>query len=219
MPGAPPPCQPVNADDTAWSRTRCWWQGLSHRRGRSSDRFLGTWLDFRSSLVTSDTLAEWLRRRPAKPMGSPRVGSNPTGVETLAPKSRRALPPCAWQRPCGQPRQQLKSPDDDRGSPEDSRACEHRARLRRRPAAQSGGQHVSPEQHEFGPHGNGPVFQAARRPCAAACAARGLASAPKRPAASAIAQCVPRAKMATVITPQAWLCHNETRQQLPPPPP
>ncbi len=28
----------------------------------------------------SDTLAEWLRRRPAKPMGSPRVGSNPTGV-------------------------------------------------------------------------------------------------------------------------------------------
>ena len=30
-----------------------------------------------------DTLAEWLRRRPAKPMGSPRVGSNPTGVELL----------------------------------------------------------------------------------------------------------------------------------------
>ena len=29
-----------------------------------------------------DTLAEWLRRRPAKPMGSPRVGSNPTGVES-----------------------------------------------------------------------------------------------------------------------------------------
>ena len=29
---------------------------------------------------TSDTLAERLRRRPAKPMGSPRVGSNPTGV-------------------------------------------------------------------------------------------------------------------------------------------
>lgn len=27
-----------------------------------------------------DTLAEWLRRRPAKPMGSARVGSNPTGV-------------------------------------------------------------------------------------------------------------------------------------------
>ena len=34
-----------------------------------------------SSSVTQDTLAEWLRRRPAKPMGSPRVGSNPTGVE------------------------------------------------------------------------------------------------------------------------------------------
>jgi hypothetical protein len=27
-----------------------------------------------------DTLAEQSRRRPAKPMGSPRVGSNPTGV-------------------------------------------------------------------------------------------------------------------------------------------
>ena len=30
--------------------------------------------------VLEDTLAERLRRRPAKPMGSPRVGSNPTGV-------------------------------------------------------------------------------------------------------------------------------------------
>ena len=30
-----------------------------------------------------DTLAEWLRRRPAKPMGSPCVGSNPTGVDLL----------------------------------------------------------------------------------------------------------------------------------------
>ena len=29
---------------------------------------------------SSDTLAEWLRRRPAKPVGSARVGSNPTGV-------------------------------------------------------------------------------------------------------------------------------------------
>ena len=28
-----------------------------------------------------DTLAEWSRRRPAKPMGSPRVGSNFTGVD------------------------------------------------------------------------------------------------------------------------------------------
>jgi hypothetical protein len=32
----------------------------------------------------NDTLAERLRRRPAKPMGSPRVGSNPTGVDYLA---------------------------------------------------------------------------------------------------------------------------------------
>ena len=31
----------------------------------------------------NDTLAEWLRRRPAKPMGSARVGSNPTGVALI----------------------------------------------------------------------------------------------------------------------------------------
>ena len=31
--------------------------------------------------VTQDTLAERLRRRPAKPIGSPRVDSNPTGAE------------------------------------------------------------------------------------------------------------------------------------------
>ena len=31
-----------------------------------------------------DTLAEWLRRRPAKPMGSPRVGSTPTGVALIS---------------------------------------------------------------------------------------------------------------------------------------
>ena len=29
------------------------------------------------------TLAEWLRRRPAKPLGYARVGSNPTGVEQM----------------------------------------------------------------------------------------------------------------------------------------
>ena len=33
--------------------------------------------------AAQDTLAERLRRRPAKPMGSPRVGSNPTGVEVI----------------------------------------------------------------------------------------------------------------------------------------
>ena len=32
----------------------------------------------------TDTLAERLRRRPAKPMGSPRVGSHPTGVARRA---------------------------------------------------------------------------------------------------------------------------------------
>ena len=35
------------------------------------------------SHCASDTLAEWLRRRPAKPMGSPRAGSNPAGVGFL----------------------------------------------------------------------------------------------------------------------------------------
>ena len=33
-----------------------------------------------SPLVAADTLAEWLRRRPAKPVGSAREGSNPSGV-------------------------------------------------------------------------------------------------------------------------------------------
>ena len=35
-----------------------------------------------------DTLAERLRRRPAKPMGSPRVGSNPTGVVCTKEKGK-----------------------------------------------------------------------------------------------------------------------------------
>ena len=30
-----------------------------------------------------DTLAEWLRRRPAKPLRSPCAGSNPAGVESM----------------------------------------------------------------------------------------------------------------------------------------
>ena len=32
------------------------------------------------TLYLIDTVAEWLRRRPAKPMFSARVGSNPIGV-------------------------------------------------------------------------------------------------------------------------------------------
>ena len=38
---------------------------------------------------SQDTLAEWLRRRPAKPMGSPCVGSNPTGVVVAFVRSLR----------------------------------------------------------------------------------------------------------------------------------
>ena len=33
-----------------------------------------------SFVSISDTLAEWLRRRPAKPLGFAREGSNPSGV-------------------------------------------------------------------------------------------------------------------------------------------
>ena len=40
-----------------------------------------------------DTLAERLRRRPAKPMGSPRVGSNPTGAAYAS--SLRIVSVCA----------------------------------------------------------------------------------------------------------------------------
>ena len=56
---------------------------------RSAHAMFFVWFDgFADNVVRSavhgvrakDTLAEWLRRRPAKPMGSPRVGSNPTGV-------------------------------------------------------------------------------------------------------------------------------------------
>ena len=49
--------------------------GVSGRNGNA-------WLYYlrRVGMKTKDTLAERLRRRPAKPIGSPCVGSNPTGV-------------------------------------------------------------------------------------------------------------------------------------------
>ena len=43
-----------------------------------------------SSVVLS-TLAERLRRPPAKPMGSPRVGSSPTGAVSCPASARPAL--------------------------------------------------------------------------------------------------------------------------------
>ena len=50
-----------------------------HRKAKADDKKEGS-----GELVLiwcfQDTLAEWLRRRPAKPMGSARVGSNPIGV-------------------------------------------------------------------------------------------------------------------------------------------
>ncbi len=54
--------------------------GMIRARGLATQPMIG---------VDMDTLAEWLRRRPAKPMGSPRVGSNPTGVAFL-PSARSA---------------------------------------------------------------------------------------------------------------------------------
>ena len=52
---------------------------------------------------TDDTLAERSRRRPAKPMGSPRVGSNPTGVAYENMIARPPMPVCvsacpSWTR-------------------------------------------------------------------------------------------------------------------------
>ena len=45
--------------------------------------------------VRNGTLAEWLKRRPAKPMGSPRVGWNPTGVALpTANAIANAIPKC-----------------------------------------------------------------------------------------------------------------------------
>ena len=49
-------------------------------KGAASDRCHLSSTNFSHSF-SKDTLAEWLRRRPAKPMGSPRVGSNPTDVD------------------------------------------------------------------------------------------------------------------------------------------
>ena len=51
--------------------------------------------------LSSDTLAEWLRRRPAKPMGSPRAGSNPAGVALEIRSSlssvKRTRIVCKWR--------------------------------------------------------------------------------------------------------------------------
>ena len=52
---------------------------MSHKGKREKADDPHAFYDY-SAGVLKDTLAERLRRRPAKPMGSPRVGSNPTGV-------------------------------------------------------------------------------------------------------------------------------------------
>ena len=57
--------------------------GFSGRGGVEDPESLHARATSVDSVMSTDTLAEWLRRRPAKPMGSPRVGSNPTGVVSL----------------------------------------------------------------------------------------------------------------------------------------
>ena len=42
-------------------------------------------------VTTSDTLAEWLRRQPAKLLGFSRTGSNPVGVEARGIRGRAGL--------------------------------------------------------------------------------------------------------------------------------
>ena len=75
--------------------------------------------------LNMDTLAEWLRRRPAKPMGSPRVGSNPTGVDvswvhgTHAPHHPRLLS----TRPIRGLNMPGRFPIDIRTPPVDLRFC------------------------------------------------------------------------------------------------
>ena len=51
-----------------------------------------------SSINNSDTLAEWLRRRPAKPLGFAREGSNPSGVVFL-PSLTELLSIVDWDDP------------------------------------------------------------------------------------------------------------------------
>ena len=60
------------------------------------------WIRKKRRSPSDDTLAEWLRRRPAKPMGSPCVGSNPTGVAFAAYNIRRQTKQGhrRWRDPC-----------------------------------------------------------------------------------------------------------------------
>ena len=75
------------------------------------------------TLMHRYTLAEWLRRRPAKPMGSPRVGSNPTGVVF----ANVSWPGGPHQRNLAVPACDPYSPG--RGNPGKKRAAEHHQTL------------------------------------------------------------------------------------------
>ena len=63
----------------------------THKLHRARDL---SWLN--RVTCAKDTLAERLRHRPAKPMGSPRVGSNPTGVDSCLSFPERTLEEDEW---------------------------------------------------------------------------------------------------------------------------
>ena len=105
-------------------------------------------LEGANTLITSacrqatDTLAERLRRRPAKPMGSPRVGSNLTGVVCLwsffigtqslkiqvyiAPDKKRRRPTKAWMdmRPARATTTETRGSQNQTQNPQRSQALE-----------------------------------------------------------------------------------------------
>ena len=103
---------------TCFHETLCWWGKLLWVSDISQSlRKLSKWKRYFCMLIfmnclALDTLAEWLRRRPAKPMGSPRAGSNPAGVAfpfvNLAPAPNTF--PIDWSFPTLEPRHcQLKA--------------------------------------------------------------------------------------------------------------
>lgn len=70
------------------------WQVASQNRAAQLARAVWCVVSSCCYRKADDTLAERLRRRPAKPMGSPRVGSNPTGV-VLIPRQAQVRVTCA----------------------------------------------------------------------------------------------------------------------------
>ena len=72
-----------------------WPKGCQRTPGLGELSFAPLLFEFMDFETNMDTLAEWPRRRPAKPMGSPCVGSNPTGVVFRGTYARHQC-----KRPC-----------------------------------------------------------------------------------------------------------------------